>query len=138
MIPTILLFAKKYWKELLVVAIVGAVVIGVASLYSAYRLSQAKVIELQAVNKQLTINMNICLDTNQEWQSQADSWATAISRMEEQATDTQVKLQEERRKRLAAIAQLSELKAEVSSQITSDVCEEAVMQFIAALGWGSP
>ena len=130
---------------MLKMAIVGAVILGVVSLYAALKISRAQIVHLKAevyaaknYQRITQENLDACLEANASWEAQGAAWNAATARMEQEATSYRERLQGGRERRLAAIARLSDLEAEVSSQITSKDCPEAVSQFVTALGWGTP
>jgi len=138
-------FVRKNWKVFAVVAAVAALVVGVGLLYSAYNIQKGLATKYKAERDAARIyqkitqdNLDICVETNKQWEVQGESWTAATEQLQQESEAYKSRLAAERQRRLAAIARLQDLEAEVSSQITSTDCNEAVVQFVTALGWSLP
>jgi len=141
----LLLFLRANWKPMLKMAAVGAIMVTIAWLYSAYKIQSGLASKYKAerdaaitYQKITQDNLDICVETNKQWEAQGESWTAATEQLQQESEAYKARLAAERQRRLAAIARLQDLEAEVSSQITSTDCNEAVVQFVTALGWSLP
>jgi len=138
-------FLLKYWKQIGVAALAGLLIVGVSSLWVSLKIAKSENVKLRAelsaeknYRKITQDNLDICVETNKQWEAQGESWTAATEQLQQESEAYKARLAAERQRRLAAIARLQDLEAEVSSQITSTDCNEAVVQFVTALGWSLP
>ena len=141
----ILAWLVKHWKTAAAAVVIGAIVVGFATLYSLLQVERGQTARLRgeldaktALVETYKTRLGEVVAVNHEWQVKATEWTSAVDLLKASADGYLERLNAERAARRATETALSEAQAKLDAQITAPDCSGAVNQLIDALGWGTP
>jgi undecaprenyl pyrophosphate synthase len=131
------------WKTIVVGVVVGGLIASFGFLYGAWQIEKGQSAkyrgERDAAKTLVTTykaHLNQCLEVNRLWEDTAEGWNRRVSELTEASEAFRTRLSEERARRRAAEREIGDITARIDSSVTSPICENALDQLIAALGWG--